>query len=177
MAEQAAPVIAGIAAGIAFVVLFSFFAGSDILPLQRNYGDVVITLERTVCYGTCPAYSLMIFGNGTVVYEGQRYVAVAGRHTSSIPQQEVKELVNHMHKAGYFSMQDVYPCQCGDTPTVTTSVQLGGVFKKVVDYDYLHERLQSLEDRIDETAGSAKWVECSEGEQELPDGGCYEIVR
>src|SRR5712691_7505714 len=38
--------------------------------------QVVITLERTMCYGTCPAYTLRITGDGSVEYEGMRYVRV-----------------------------------------------------------------------------------------------------
>jgi hypothetical protein len=30
----------------------------------------VITLQRTVCFGTCPEYKLTIFSDGTVAYEG-----------------------------------------------------------------------------------------------------------
>ncbi|WP_228369368.1 DUF6438 domain-containing protein [Candidatus Nitrososphaera gargensis] len=99
MAERlAAPVTAGLAVGTAFVILFAFFAGNNIIiPLHKDHDSAIITLERTVCYGTCPDYSLTIYGNGAVVYEGHRWVAVTGRQTSSIPQQEVKELVDYFH--------------------------------------------------------------------------------
>lgn len=62
-----APVAAGLAVGIAFVVLFST------IKLPSGVGNVdgaVITMERTMCFGTCPAHSLAIHANGTVNYEG-----------------------------------------------------------------------------------------------------------
>jgi hypothetical protein len=36
-----------------------------------DYSNMVITLERTACFGTCPIYRLTIQGNGQVVYEGE----------------------------------------------------------------------------------------------------------
>src|SRR2546430_1156203 len=89
------PVIAGLAVGVALVVLLSFYTGNNVFPLkQGQVKEVIITLKRTVCYGTCPDYELTIYGNGTVVYEGYRYVAVTGRHSSSIPHERVKQLVD-----------------------------------------------------------------------------------
>ena len=33
--------------------------------------DTVITLERTACFGTCPIYTITIYGDGRVVYDGE----------------------------------------------------------------------------------------------------------
>ena len=45
-------------------------------PTENVFSDLVITLERTACHGTCPIYKLTIEGNGTVIYEGQDFVQV-----------------------------------------------------------------------------------------------------
>jgi hypothetical protein len=172
----AAPVTAGLAVGIAFVILFAFFVGNNVIPLQRDYDTAIITLERTICYGACPDYSLTIYGNGTVVYEGHRYVAVTGRQISSIPQEEVKELVDYFHTVGYFSMADEYPCWCADVPVITTSIKLGNVYKKVTDYYYGPAQLKELQDRIDEAAKSDRWVKCQSDQQTVsPDAGCIQV--
>ncbi|HEX2557815.1 MAG TPA: DUF6438 domain-containing protein [Nitrososphaera sp.] len=175
----AAPVMTGLAAGVAFVATFAFFTGSNILPLQRNYDSTIIILERTVCYGTCPDYSITIHGNGTVIYEVRRYVAVTGKHTSQIPSEKVQELVNYFHKAGYFSMNDRYSGNVGDVPTITTSIKLDRLFKKVVDYYNPPPQLTDLENLIDSTAGSANWVKCPTGEQvaSREAGGCMKITN
>ncbi len=40
--------------------------------------DVVITLERTQCFGSCPVYKLTVYGDGRVVYEGGGFVKIKG---------------------------------------------------------------------------------------------------
>jgi hypothetical protein len=86
-----APVAAGLAVGIGFVVLFSTIklsqAASAMLMAQA-----VITMERTMCFGTCPAHSLAIHGNRTVNYEGFAFVAVTGSHTYQIFKEKVEQL-------------------------------------------------------------------------------------
>ena len=51
-----------------------------------NLEDVIITVETDgFCLGECPAYSLKIYGDGTVEYHGRFNVAVDGLHTDQIP--------------------------------------------------------------------------------------------
>ncbi|MEO8396969.1 MAG: DUF6438 domain-containing protein, partial [Chloroflexota bacterium] len=38
---------------------------------QGSESNVAITLERTACHGTCPIYTVSIFEDGTVNYEGE----------------------------------------------------------------------------------------------------------
>lgn len=159
--QLGASVIAGLAAGAALVVLFSFYMGSSSLPLLAGSNkDLVITLERTVCFGRCPDYDLTIYGNGTVVYEGHNFVAVTGKQTSLIPQGKVQALVDYFHESGFFSMDDVYGSVGGDAPAATTSFKTDGAFKKVVNYGSpdAPQRLYDLEARIDMIANSEKWV-------------------
>lgn len=133
------------------------FAGDNFLPLHRDYDNAAITLERAPCYGTCPVYSLTIFGNGTVVYEGRYHVVVVGKQTSEISREKVKELINYMHKSGFFSMENYGAC-C-DAPKYTTSITMGSLSKTVI-YNYYSapSRLVDLDKKIDSIAGSDKLV-------------------
>ncbi len=86
-----------------------------------NDNNITITLERNMCKGTCPYYSLIIFGNGTVVYNGKEFVNVIGHQVSSMPQERVGGLVKEFYKANYFSLEDSYDkITITDQPTVNT---------------------------------------------------------
>ena len=41
-------------------------------PQAAGALDAEVTLERTVCFGTCPAYSVRIAGDGLVEYIGKQ---------------------------------------------------------------------------------------------------------
>ena len=154
MSGATAAVVAGLAVGIAFVVLFSMAS----VPRGGNTDDVVITMERTVCFGACPAYKVMVYGNGTVAYEGFDFVAMEGKQTAQISKEQVSELVSQFYKNGFFSLGNRYESPYTDLPSTTTSIAIGGSEKSVYRYGFQPQNLIELEDRIDEIAGTAKWV-------------------
>ena len=63
--------------------------------------DIEITLERGMCFGTCPVYSVSLYGNGTIVWRGEMYVAVTGNATDSIDPAKVKDLYDRLIAGGY----------------------------------------------------------------------------
>ena len=128
-------------------------------PKPTELGDVAITLERTACFGQCPAYKLTIFGEGKVVYEGTSFVNATGTQASQISQDKIKELVGEFYQIGYFALKDKYDAPITDLPTTITSITLGGRTKKVVNYHGAPKKLVELENKIDKITDSKKWVE------------------
>lgn len=124
---------------------------------------VVITIERTACFGACPAYSLEIAGDGTVTYQGRQFVRVIGKATAKISPEAVQQLAAEFERIHYFDLQNIYTARITDLPTTTTSIRIGGRFKKVVDHYGAPDELEKLEDRIDEVAGSDRWIKSSGG--------------
>ena len=61
-------------------------------PAIKNWNSLRIQLQRTACYGWCPAYSVEISGDGTVLYFGERFVATKGAKSWTIPQDKVRAL-------------------------------------------------------------------------------------
>jgi len=133
--------------------------------------DTKITLSRTICYGTCPAYKLEIFANGRVVFEGQHHVRKTGQVVWQIDQNRIKQLIAEFAKIKYFSLADDYslsnrkncPNFGTDAPSVTTSITINGQTKTVFhshgcqDLDVLSQ-LESFEDKIDELADAQRVI-------------------
>ena len=145
---------------IALLAAFYFYLYPKLTqPLkQSEYKEVVITLERTLCYGLCPNYKLTIFGDGKVVYEGKNFVKVTGIQTAQISQNKVKELVDEFNQIGYFSLRDEYTEKVTDLPTTITSIIIDGKTKKIVNYYGAPKKLNELENKIDEITNSKNWV-------------------
>lgn len=119
---------------------------------------VTITLERTACFGFCPAYKVTIRGDGTVAYEGGAHTKVLGEQTWKIDPAAVRALAKEMQDAGYFELQDEYRAMMTDHPTTFTSLTIGSRTKKILDYVTGPPKLKDLEARIDEVAGTKKYV-------------------
>jgi hypothetical protein len=133
-------------------------------PAVSDWDSVRVKLSRTRCYGACPAYSVEIHGDGTVLYKGEAFVAVTGDKAGSISKEAVRQLVAEFRNVDYYSLGD-YSAGAFDVPTVETSIDIDGHTKKVIDQDGLWLGMpisvRKLEFKIDEIAGTKQWVEGS----------------
>jgi membrane dipeptidase len=127
-------------------------------PSGTAQGPIAITLERTVCFGTCPAYSVTLRDDGSVAFEGQQYTKVAGKQAWKIDPAAVKALAKEMQDAGFFEMENEYRAMVTDHPTVFTSLTVGSRTKRIRDYVAGPARLKEIEQKIDEVAGTKKYV-------------------
>jgi hypothetical protein len=125
---------------------------------QNEFEGLHIKLERTGCEGFCPAYSVELFGNGTVLFNGLDYTAVKGKQTSQVSQVQIKELVDKFNKVDFFGLQEAYDIYRFDVPITTTSISLEGKTKivKHSNSPNVPEELLDLERKIEETAGTEK---------------------
>lgn len=132
---------------------------SSHMPDHTNLDNVAIKLERTACFGACPIYSVSIYGNGTVTYEGIRFVNTNGTKTYEIPTEKIKELVSLVYEIGYFSLDDRYEVEVTDMPSAITTITIGSQTKSVYNYGNAGpEKLQNLEEKIDEISQSYNLV-------------------
>lgn len=132
------------------------------LPAAAQEPQVAVTLERTPCFGACPVYTVTIYTDGTVVYNGQRFVTVEGEQTTAIGSAAVEQLVAGFEAAGYFGWEDEYTDMfVTDQSTVTTSVTRDGETKQIVHYlgdNTVPVTLPYLEAWIDMVASTAQWT-------------------
>lgn len=130
-------------------------------PTENVFSDLVITMERTACHGTCPIYKLAIRGDGTVTYEGQDFVQVKGQQTASLSLAQIQELVSAFEQASFFTLMDYTHVNTTDSPTVITSITLNGQSKTVNHYygdSSAPQALFDLESKIDEITNSNQWT-------------------
>jgi hypothetical protein len=120
--------------------------------------DFVITLERTACFGACPVYSVSIDAKGNVTYDGTKFVRIVGRQTDRVAVPRVAALVQAVDRIRFFELEDKYHQMITDLPTTFVTVTRDGRSKRVEDYFGAPESLKELEREIDQTAGTARWI-------------------
>jgi len=146
----------------------SFPAAAGVKPQ-----DVSIALQRTGCYGSCPAYRLELRGDGLVSYRGDAFVVAQGSYQWRVAPAVVAALVERFRQADYFRLKGAYIAGVTDLPSYITRLSLGTQQKVVVDYGggdavpdddagppgpAMPRSVTELEDAIDAAAGSASWV-------------------
>jgi hypothetical protein len=140
-------------------------------PIEEIPGDIVITLERGICYGTCPAYKVTISASGSVEFEGRYYVKKKGIIRTTISREQLRFLVAEIERAKYFTMQDQYINKedgcitvLADHSMINMSITIAGKTKSVAHYNGCNgplalERLTALENKIDEVINASQWFD------------------
>lgn len=145
------------------LVLLAPACSSQSSPVSTEYtfADVVITLERTACHGTCPVYRLTIAGDGTVIYEGRSFVDVIGGRTTTLSPAQIQELVSAFEQIDFFSLPDYTDDSVADAASAITSITIDGETKIVNHYygdDDAPQALFDLESTIDRIVNSRQWT-------------------
>lgn len=121
-----------------------------------------IRLERSACLGTCPAYSVWIFGDGAVVFEGKSSVILEREIRYRISRERAAALIDRFRAADFYSARDSYRAQITDHPTYAITFAIGGEEKRVEDYVGLvvgmPRVIADLELAIDEAAQTARFI-------------------
>jgi Domain of unknown function (DUF6438) len=128
--------------------------------------DFKVTLERGVCFGACPAYSVTISGDGKVVYEGISFVDIVGAQQATIQADKVAVLLDRIESVDFFALDDEYLASATDLPSKTISLTMNGLTKQVLhyggdcdaDFDPAPPEICEIENLIDEVAGTQQWV-------------------
>src|SRR4051812_45559293 len=90
-------------------------AGLMVLTLASDCQSY-ISLQRTSCYGYCPAYIVTIFDNGNVVFDGQSFVKSMGIQQSVIPISQYNALQESFISKGFLGFNDEYAEPITDIP-------------------------------------------------------------
>jgi hypothetical protein len=135
-----------------------------------------IVLERTRCFGTCPAYRLTVRSDGAVTFVSRNPGDTSGLKTDSLRQEQVAWLVEEATRLGFFTLPEVIaddstlcPLRATDHPTATVTIFRQDSAHTVVDYHGCYashdldvvpqvKQLRRLEAEIDSVARSSRWM-------------------
>lgn len=135
-------------------------------PLNSIHPDTLVKMERTVCFGTCPAYEVLIFKNGRVEFTGKEFVAHEGSAEGEIPRGNIDALIERIQESSFMKLPSKPDCESRmtDHPSVFLTIKIDNQRNSVTHYhgckgfEY-EDKLYDLETSIDSLAGVKKWVE------------------
>jgi hypothetical protein len=117
-----------------------------------------IGLERGVCYGACPEYSVVFKSDGTFTYHGIANVPRLGRHRGEFSTYEFNQLAELLLKTRYSDMPPTWGESVVDLPTVYTTAVIDGRRKLVSNKGGVGPvELWSIEQCIDGLLREARW--------------------
>ena len=124
-------------------ILLSCGWTKKIEPLEK---ELIISLQRTACFGTCPIYKIEIFSDGSGIYTGTRFVKNIGITKFYLSETQINLILTQAETIGFTNMKDEYSEPISDLPT--TFIQIKD--KKIRDYTGAPKTLKKLESLIDQ---------------------------
>lgn len=132
--------------------------------------DTLIVLDRGACEQRCAVYRIVIFADGTVIYEGRHFVRQPGVVRGSISPEDLAKLVAEFDSAGFFQMETNYgyggkdhcdAWQPGE-PSAILTVSGNGRSKTILHNHGCSgsapSRLTALEDGVDRAVHAGRWI-------------------
>lgn len=114
------------------LILGASLALAQQFPPVKDWKSVRIALERTSCFGSCPAYKVEV-RDGVVRYRGTYPASVAGERTGEITRPELQQLVDEFRRADYMKLSSRYGGLVMDASTAKISVSVDGSSNTITD--------------------------------------------
>jgi Domain of unknown function (DUF6438)/Gram-negative bacterial TonB protein C-terminal len=142
-------------------------------PEIQDWNSLRMTLQRTACFGSCPAYTVEVSGDGSVVFSPVTSTWLYPvKQYSHISHEAVSEMLDVFRKVDYFSLEDEYRYAVTDNPTYVTSISFDRHTKSVVDYvgeeAGMPHDVAELELAIDRLAGTEGWIKGKDTKEKMP---------
>ena len=126
-----------------------------------------MSIQLTPCFGKCPNYTLTVYSNGFVAYDGGIFAERKGKFHKTISKKEVKALVQQFREAKFFEFKDEYTSQVQDLPTTYITFTDKGKTKKITDLWDGPPTLRKLEVLLNNIADSKEGWEKDAGENNV----------
>jgi hypothetical protein len=136
-----------------FVLVYS--CKPTAINVQQPYknGRIIMSIERTPCFGACPVFTATLYQNGLLLYNGKRFSTVIGCHYAVVSANEIKKVKAWFENEGIFMMKDKYPEEDlvpTDLPSCILYYSNGKKEKRIIDRGWrTPEVLTNLETKID----------------------------
>ena len=134
-------------------------------PAPAVAGHVLLaSLQRGACYGTCPIYTVTVYRDGKVEYDGEEYVKKKGKATGTVTPAQMAALDKLFTDDHYLAYNTEYThYDVTDNPSAKTAYRpLGATKTKTVDHYYgdmkAPESLSKLEEQFDTIVQTDRWI-------------------
>lgn len=115
--------------------------------------DTVIYYQRTMCFGTCPAFTFIALDNGQCLYTGQNYVDLIGSYKGRYSAKALDDVYAAAEAVGYDTLQAKYDNpMVTDLPSVITEIN----GKRVINR-YRGPNLKRLYSALDSLVSGVNW--------------------
>ena len=124
--------------------------------------SLFFSIERTPCFGKCPAYRIKVYRSGYATYEVISNVERLGMNQGHVGSVTMAILLKEAEAIGYFALQDSYDRQVTDIPSTRLRMVSGARDKSILARAGVPPELKAFALRADELLLPMAWKRAPE---------------
>ena len=149
------------------IIIFSSFAckvKKDVTQTISEKPEEIINMRKTACFGTCPVYTLSVFSDHTLVFNGKKYTSKLGLHEKTLLEADFNRLISNFNSSDFMTLDEDYPTNVSDVPSTIIIYNKGGETKSVRSRSNGPESFKELAKQLDDIANSENWKDLTSAE-------------
>ncbi len=104
--------------------------------------SLIISFEKTPCFGRCPVYKVKVFESGFAIYEGLNFSERLGLFSTKLSQEKIDKVYELADNTDFFQLDSVYnDPYSSDLPSTVVMLSRNGEKKRVVSRINAPEKL------------------------------------
>jgi hypothetical protein len=122
--------------------------------------NILASLQRSPCFGYCPAFKYELYADGRVVYHGHSHTPRLGTHVAKADEAFMKNIADKALEIKYLSLSDHYPIEniaVSDVPTITTYIRIGNDGKLITNNYDPPKELTAFEQWLEAQFNTLNW--------------------
>jgi hypothetical protein len=122
--------------------------------------NLLVSLQRTPCFGQCPVFKIQLFNDGKVVYEGKAHCKRMGTYKAVASTELIKAIQQKANEIKYLSFEERYPkgeSMITDIPTTISYIKVGSDSKMVANNYDAPKELVEFEHWLELQFETLKW--------------------
>ncbi|MBK8389597.1 MAG: hypothetical protein IPL23_10115 [Saprospiraceae bacterium] len=136
------------------ITLFTSCSSSKIMGDENG---VFASIQRGPCFGKCPVYSMQVYTDGRLVYEGTRFAKKLGTYHKTLTATELKELDKVIKSANFFTFDSIYESEIPDLSGITIYHSNGKEQKSVFGKENRPPALMQIQYALERIVESDGW--------------------
>ena len=127
--------------------------------LQMNNADsLLISYERTPCFGRCPVFKIKVYESGYTTYQGVNFVEYMGYFYTRIDAPKMTQIKEAITASDVFSLEERYDNeQVMDLPSRIYQVDTEGMNKRITARYQAPEALNILGQKMEKFFEGTAW--------------------
>lgn len=132
-------------------------------PPVQDKDSVLISFEKTPCFGRCPVYKIKVYESGFATYEGLNFAERMGLYSTRFSDAEIAKIFASAEAAGYLSFQETYDDpRVTDLPSTISTLVIDGEKHRVKARMGVPEKVKMFQENLAVTLTEKDWEPYSE---------------